>query len=225
MEKFNKITIMATNREVFNEIARGWYGFRHHTRFKQELTDIADRWGKGKLLNIGCGHGPDFIPFQGKFELYGIDFSMEMVKLAGKYAEKFDFMVDLLVADAQYLPYRDGTFDYAIAVASYHHVKGKKNRLQAFRELHRVLKKDSEIFVTVWNRWQSRFWYKGREVLVPWKTSSGRLERYYYLYDYSEISRIIKQAGFEVIRIYPEYSYKLPVKFFSQNICVLAGKV
>ena len=196
MGKFNKIVNMATNREIFDGIARQWYGFRHHTRFKRELTDIASRWGYGKLLNIGCGHGPDFVPFKDSFDLYGVDFSSEMVKLADRYSDKYEFKASLAVADAQYLPYKDGIFDWAIGVASYHHIAGKDKRQAAFVELHRVLKSGAEIFITVWNKWQSRFWYKGRNVYVPWKTAAGTLDRYYYLYDYYEINRMIKQAGF-----------------------------
>jgi tRNA (uracil-5-)-methyltransferase TRM9 len=222
MGKFNKIIAMATNREIFDGIAQQWYGYRHHTRFKRELTDIADRWSSGKLLNVGCGHGPDFIPFKDRFELHGVDFSVEMLRLAVKYSRKYEFEVSLVVADAQYLPYRTGAFDYAIAVASYHHITGKDKRLNAFRELHRVLKPGAEAFITVWNKWQPRFWNKGKEVYVPWKTAKEKYERYYYLYDYFEISSLMQNAGFEIIKMIPEYAYKLPLKFFSRNICVLA---
>jgi tRNA (uracil-5-)-methyltransferase TRM9 len=220
--KFNKIINMATNREIFDGIAQQWYGFRHHTRFRRELNDVADRWGEGKLLNVGCGHGPDFVPFKDRFELYGVDFSAEMVKLAVKYSSKYEFTVSLAVADAKYLPFGDKTFDYAIGIASYHHMDSKDKRQAAFIELHRVLKPGSEIFLTVWNKWQSRFWYKGKNIYVPWKTASGTLDRYYYLYDYFEIETVIGRAGFEVIKVFPEYSYKCPIKLFSQNICVLA---
>jgi tRNA (uracil-5-)-methyltransferase TRM9 len=213
---------MATNREVFDFIAQSWYDYRHHTRFRKELTKMADRWQGGKLLNVGCGHGPDFIPFAGRFELHGVDFSQQMIKLAGKYAVKFKFEANLLVAEAQWLPYRDGAFDRAIAVASYHHIKGKEQRMFALKELRRVLKKDSEVFITLWNRWQPVFWFKGTEVIVPWKTRAGKLNRYYYLYTYFEIEAVLEQAGFDIVSIYPERAYKLPLKYFSRNICVLA---
>ena len=61
--------------EVFDRMAPGWYGFRHHSIFRPELETLAKRWQKGRLLNIGSGHGPDFLPFKDNFELYGLDFS------------------------------------------------------------------------------------------------------------------------------------------------------
>ena len=110
-------------QDVFNRIAPSWYNYRHWTIFRHELETLAKEWRQGKLLNLGCGHGADFLPFANKFELYGVDFSDEMIKLARKYAGKFNYDVNLSVADVRYLPYQDETFDYVISVATYHHLK------------------------------------------------------------------------------------------------------
>ena len=93
-------------RDVFSRIAPGWYNYRHWSIFRKELEELAKAWGRGKLLNLGCGHGADFLPFAKNFELYGIDFSDEMIRLARKYAAKFDFPVNLAVADICRLHYR-----------------------------------------------------------------------------------------------------------------------
>jgi tRNA (uracil-5-)-methyltransferase TRM9 len=212
---------MTTNREVFEDIAESWYRLRHWSRFKAELTEFARRWRQGKLLNIGCAHGPDFLPFKDSFELAGIDFSGQMIKFALKYAAKFGFKADLSVADASCLPFTSQSFDWAIAIASYHHIKDAKQRITAFRELRRVLKPGGEAFITVWNRWQPGFWFKGKEVYVPWQLKSKSLDRYHYLYSYHELKSILASSGFEVISMFPEKSYKFPVSLFSRNICVL----
>jgi tRNA (uracil-5-)-methyltransferase TRM9 len=215
---------MPTNREVFDEIAESWYRFRHWSRFTTELEEMASRWYKGKLLNIGCAHGPDFLPFKDNFELWGIDFSTQMVKLAQKYATKFDFKVNLIVADATSLPHQDNTFDQAIAVATYHHIKGDKQRQKAFQELRRVLKPGGEAFITMWNRWQPGFWLKGKEVDIPWKLRGTILPRYYYLFSYLELRSLLTKTGFDIISMFPEKSYRFPFKFFSRNICALVKK-
>lgn len=144
-----------------------------------------------------------------------------MLKQAERYARKFDFDVRLVRADAAHLPYRGETFDRAISVATYHHIIGKENRRRAFSELRRVLKPGGEAFVTVWNGWQPRFWLKGRETYVPWRTGDEVLQRYYYLFNYPEIRGLAKRAGFRVLKIFPEYSFRFPVKYFSRNICLL----
>lgn len=214
---------MVTNREIFDEIAESWYRFRHWSRFTIELKEVAERWQGGRLLNIGCAHGPDFLPFTDNFELWGIDFSREMVKLAQKYAVKFKFTPGLAVADALHLPFADGTFDHAIAVATYHHIEGSAQRLEAFRELRRVLKPGSEVFITVWNKWQPRFLFKGKNAYVTWRTKEETYSRYYYLFSYRELVSMLTRAGFKIIDSYPERSYRCPVKMFSRNICILAS--
>lgn len=215
---------MSTNKKVFDEMAESWYGFRHWSRFTRELEEMATRWRQGKLLNIGCAHGPDFLPFKSNFELWGVDFSAQMLKLAQKYAAKFNLRVKLALADATSLPYPDNTFDCAIAVATYHHIQGDKQRQKAFLELRRVLKPGGEAFITVWNKWQPGFWLKGKEVNMPWKSRGKILYRYYYLFSYPELHSLLSQTDFEIVSIFPEKSYRFPLKFFSRNICALVKK-
>ncbi|MDO8716090.1 MAG: class I SAM-dependent methyltransferase [Dehalococcoidales bacterium] len=212
------------SKEVFDRIAPSWYNFRHRSIFRRELEALAKRWQGGRLLNIGCAHGPDFVPFASNFDLTGIDFSQQMLKLAGKYSHKFGFAAKLLLADARQLPFADGVFDHAIAVATYHHIPGGKEQPAAFRELWRVLKPEGEAFITVWNHWQPRFWRRGREITVPWRTGEVTRERYYYLFSYPELARLARQAGFKVLRTYPESTYHFPIKLFSRNICLLVRK-
>jgi tRNA (uracil-5-)-methyltransferase TRM9 len=210
-------------REVFDRIAPGWYNYRHWTIFRPELEELAQEWGQGKLLNLGCGHGADFLPFAKNFELHGIDFSGGMLRLARKYAAKFDFPVNLAAADLCSLPYADDTFDFAIAVATYHHLK-KDRQLPAFLELQRVLKPGGSAFITVWNRRQPHFWFKAKEVLVPWKIKDEILRRYYYLFTYGELKKLAEESGLTVCKIHPENNYHFPLKAFSQNICLLVKK-
>jgi tRNA (uracil-5-)-methyltransferase TRM9 len=211
------------NRNIFDQIAPSWYNFRHWSIFRTELEALARRWQKGKLLNLGCAHGPDFLPFKDGFELYGVDFSAEMLRFAEKYAQKFGFSVELTLADVRRLPYPDDSFDRAIAVATYHHLMGGEHRA-ALTELRRVLKPGGEAFITVWNRFQPRFWFKPKEVEIPWRRKGKILYRRYYLFSYPELEKLVKEAGFEVVKSSPESTYRFPLKLFSKNICLLIKK-
>ena len=173
------------------------------------------------MLNLGCAHGPDFLPFIHSFELHGVDFSREMLRQAGNYTHKFSFDANLVLADVTCLPYADSTFDRAIAVATYHHLK-VDNQAVAFNELWRVLKPGGEAFITVWNRWQPRFWFKGKEPVVTWRTGDETLYRYYYLFSYPELLKLVKQVGFRVLG-FPEAG-RFPGRFFSRNVCLLVVK-
>lgn len=205
-------------------MAPGWYGFRHHSIFARELNELSGRWRQGRLLNVGCGHGADFIPFKSNFRLTGLDFSEGMLSFARKYARKYGLSPDLVLADAVSLPFSENSFDCAIAIATYHHLETATARITAYKELNRVLKPGGEAFVTVWNRLQPRFWGYGRDSLIPWKSGEETLSRYYHLYTYSELRQEIEQAGMSILSIRPESSYKFPLKMFSRNICLLVRK-
>ncbi len=211
-------------KDVFNHIAPGWYNFRHRSIFTRELNRLAERWQNGSLLNLGCAHGPDFLPFKDSFKLYGVDFSDEMLKLARRYALKYDFNVELSLADVRQLPYSDNSFDWAISVATYHHIKGKQERLKALNELKRVLKPGGEVFITVWNRCQPGFWFKPKDLYVPWRKKDKTLYRYYHLFSYAELEILVSKAGFSILESHPESTYRFPLKQFSRNICLLLKK-
>jgi len=215
---------MTTNREVFDEIAESWYRVRHWPLLREELNEVAARWQSGKLLNVGSAHGADFLPFTRGFELWGIDSSPAMVRHGLRYSCKFKFYVNLLTADALFLPFPDNTFDWAISVATYHHIKGREQREQAFNELKRVLRPGGEAFLTVWNHGQRRFWFKSKEQQVPWTLGQRKVYRYYHLFSYGELRRLLAGCGWEVISMSPEKSYRFPIRNFSRNICVLARK-
>lgn len=224
---------MATLREVYDKIAPARYSLHHWTRFRSELEEMVGRWQAGRLLNLGCGHGADFLPFKDGFDLWGADFSSVMLELCRKYALKFDFAANLVQADVSRLPFADESFDRAICVATYHHLESREARERAFAELRRVLRPGGEAFITVWNRWQpwwgggrgvNTHWFRGKEGRVPWESKEGTLHRYYYFFSYPELEKLARGAGFRVLRSFPESSYRFPVKFFSRNICLVVKK-
>ena len=216
---------MTTNREVFDQIAESWYRVRHWPLLKEELEEVAARWQSGKLLNVGCAHGPDFLSFSQGFELWGVDSSPAMLKQALRYSAKYNLYVNLIAADALFLPFPNNTFDRAISVATYHHIKGREERGKAFVELKRVLKPQGEAFLTVWNYGQPRFWLKSKEQQVPWRLKEETVYRYYYFFSYGELRKLLSKAGWEIIAMSPEKSYRLPiVRNSSRNICVLVKK-
>jgi len=215
---------MEDTRNTYNQIAASRYNFRHYSRFQVELEELAERWRSGKLLNVGCAHGADFIPFKESFELYGLDYSTEMLQLAQKYAVKNQFKADLKEADARQLPYENDVFDVAIAIAVYHHLEDAAGRLQALKELYRALKPGGEAFITVWNRWQPRHWLQKKSFMQPWHMKRKTLYRFYYLFTYGEFEKLVRSAGFKILRSHPEARYKFPLKTFSRNICLLVRK-
>ncbi len=208
---------------VYDDIAESWYNHRHWTRFRKELEAVAGRWQSGSVLNVGSAHGPDFLPFGKAFKLVGMDLSGRMLRLGIKYRNKHDFEADLVQADARHLPFSDRSLDWAIAVATYHHIAGQAERKLAFDELRRVLRPKGEAFITVWNRWQPKFWFRGKEIMVPWHTRQDAHDRYYHLFSRHELEAELRLARFELMKL-PGVSSRSLLDAFSPNICLLVRK-
>lgn len=101
---------------------------------------LGDLKGK-KILDVGCGAGRliKFLKNASVGEISAVDVSEEMIKIMKK---KFPD-VEAVKADAQDLPFKDGTFDVVIATFMIVHLETLD---KAFDEIYRVLK-DGGIFI------------------------------------------------------------------------------
>ncbi len=95
---------------------------------------------EGRVLDIGCGGGRNSILFAKKgYEVVGIDFSKEAIKLAKINAEKNNAKIEFLVKDfLEYMPNKK--FDIVLDFGMFHHVR--KYDWKRYREaLNRSLKR------------------------------------------------------------------------------------
>ena len=210
-------------RDTFDSIAKSWDVIRTVQKFLfVTWFDLFNsRWKKGKVLDIGCGNCKSSSNLQG-FEVYGLDFSSKMIKAAARRVGHYGSKVRFIVGDASSLPVKDGSFDYAIATAVYHHIES--GRLEALKELCRVLKPGGEAFVTVWYLWKDRFMYGRRDLIVPWKTGGKIHWRYYHLFSFRELRGLIRQAGFEIVLEGSEKGWGWQHKIRARNACFLVRK-
>ena len=192
---------MATNREAFDVISPTWYGVRHWPLLKRELDGLAQRWEHGRIANLGCGTGADFLPFASGFQLVGLDFSRGMLLQGLRYRVAHNVDAALVQGDLTQTPFADRSFDYVLGIASYHLVQGESARGQAFIELQRILRPGGEAFLTVWNHDQPRFRALPQDQSIPWRVSDVTVERHYHLYTISEFAEALRQSGLEILEM------------------------
>jgi len=103
-----------------------------------------------RVLDVGCGAGVDLMRFaKGGAIATGVDISPSAIALARKHAAFRQLDVDLQVADAERLPFPDGTFDLVFA----HGVIQYSNDTQrVVDECRRVLKPGGEAIFQAYNR-------------------------------------------------------------------------
>lgn len=189
-----------SQKQVWNNIAEEQYKFK--TNPAEHTLSFLKRQ-RGKILDFGSGAGRNLINLKlnKNSDIYLVDFSIEMIKLAKKRTKKLGLEknTNFFVADLTKLPFEDNFFDSAIATAVFHCIEKEKNREKAARELYRVLKKGAEAEITVWNKNSKRFKNSVKEKYITWRNKG---KRYYYLFDEKEIHNLFKSVGFKIKKRY-----------------------
>lgn len=119
----------------------------------QHITNLATSIPKnGSILEAGCGLGRwSFYLNEMGFDTIGIDIAKTAIKRAHKYAKEKRIDSDLVVADVEHLPFRDGTFDLILSLGVIEHfVRGNRDRVM--KESYRCLRKKGILFLTTPNR-------------------------------------------------------------------------
>ena len=193
-------------QETWNKIAGKWKDYRQRVS-PTVVGFLKDK--KGKLLDLGCGSGRNFIK-KGGLSCYGVDFSSEMLK----FAEDKKIAEELKVSSAGKIPYEDDFFDAGICVALLHCVYSKNERKKILKEFYRVLKPGKEGLVSVWSRKSPRLKNKEKECFVPWTVNEkqGKEKRYTYIYDKEELEKELEWVGFEILRSWEERNVNVIVR-------------
>lgn len=131
-----------------------------------------ERWRDRRVLEIGVGLGTDFARFaRAGARVTGIDLTEASADLVRRRLELEGLEGDVAVADAEELPFADGSFDLVYSWGVLHHTP---NTERAIAEVRRVLAPGGEARVMLYSR---RSWFAlgvwGRAALLrgrPWRS-------------------------------------------------------
>ncbi|NVM56233.1 MAG: class I SAM-dependent methyltransferase [Candidatus Helarchaeota archaeon] len=167
------------------------------------------------ILDLGCGNGRHSLMFADKTDyVIGVDFSFNLLKIAKKKcsSEKID-NVSYIMADITSLPFKNNIFSSSIYLSTFHHIPNRMNRLSNLMEIKRILKTNGYCLISVWRRWQKRFfWYffkqifkpkQAREfgdIYIPWQKQNGEIvQRFYHLFTQREMKKLVRKAELQVV--------------------------
>ena len=106
------------------------------------------------VLDLGCGNGRLYEFLKSKQLNYlGIDHNSHLLDLAKKNFPEARFQLD----DMMDLKLEGGAFDNVFCIAAFHHIPTKKMRRKVLTDIHRALKEDGILIMTVWNLFQLRY--------------------------------------------------------------------
>ena len=134
------------SRAFFDEVER----FRYEVQpFMRRLMEF-DNFRGQRLLEVGCGLGTDLLQFaRGGAAVTGVDLTPSSIELVKKRFALYGLPVEAQVADAEHLPFTDGTFDAVYSFGVLHHTP---NTPRSVSEVFRVLKPGGRAIVMLYHR-------------------------------------------------------------------------
>jgi len=201
-----------TNRQsFFNELAKTW-DIRFQTQelinFLETLVPMFGLRDEQKVLDAGTGTGI-LIPFLLRAvgpsgQVVAIDFANKMIKVSrSKYGHSPN--VSFAVQNIEQMDYPSESFDAVVCFGLFPHLE---NRVEALRQIKRVLKLEARLIIA--------HAHSSEEINAYHKKSASVVAQD-MLPKSSEMRRILKQAGFFRITITDEPGCYLCVSFKSSN--------
>ena len=171
-----------------------------------EVLEFVDKLPpRSTVLDAGCGRGRHTTRLVERgHRVVGVDASRKLLEIAHRQLASAGFGL----GDVCRLPFHDETFTAAIVVAVIHHLASERDRIQALREVARVLRPGSSALVTVWAREQARFddaveiRTGSGDVWVPWRAGGREVLRFYHLFADNELSEVVLKSGLRVAKYF-----------------------
>lgn len=119
---------------------------RNHLLKIKKIADLLDSGAINDVLEVGTGTGihAEYILGNSPITYYGVDISRHMLDRAEERLVRFGDRVQLYVADAQRLPFKDASFDGVFCSGSLHHIP---ELYTAVGEMLRVLRPGRKIVI------------------------------------------------------------------------------
>lgn len=178
----------------FNRIADGydqsWDGKWSALMYEDVLQKIDERPFKS-MLDVGCGTGnllSRVIDQYDDVRVSGIDFSTNMLNVA---SEVLGSNVELVLGDAEQLPWPDNSFDLLVCNSSFHHYP---EPLTVLMEMRRVLKSDGRVIIA--DPWWSR---TIRFLINLYLRTPLNVEGDVRIYSQQEYKWLLSKCGFQSI--------------------------
>ncbi|OGQ26950.1 MAG: methyltransferase type 11 [Deltaproteobacteria bacterium RIFCSPHIGHO2_02_FULL_50_15] len=128
--------------------------FLPEKKFKTQLLLQAKIESGHHILDFGTGTATLSIMAKQMcpdIEIKGIDVDAHILSLAHRKVQQAQVSVDLSHYEGNTLPYPDASFDRVISSLVFHHLN-RKQKLNAFSEIRRVLKPNGELHIADWGK-------------------------------------------------------------------------
>lgn len=187
-----------------------------------------------RILDLGCGNGRLTQLFdRQKIDYVGVDTAAKMVEIAQKKYPQDNFFIQ---KNPIKIDMPTDTFDLVFCLSVFHHVPSEQSRLKYLKEIHRVLKPNGRLILTVWNLNKRRHLtlellankIKNRRIdwgdlFITFKDNTGQTiaQRYHHRFKQDEIVSLLENADFTIEELRHDKRGK---KYENENIVLIAKK-
>ena len=171
--------------------------------FKDALLREASIQDGYRILDLGCGTGTLALLVKRAHrgaEVFGLDADAEVLKFARTKLERAGVEVRLDQGLASALPYATGSFDRVLSSLFFHHLPSEL-KLEAMREVLRVLRPSGEFHIADWGKPTSpamRLAFVGVQLLDGFATTADNVR--------GLLPDLLGLAGFEKVETANSYS-------------------
>lgn len=178
----------------FNRIAAGydqsWDGKWSALMYEEVLQKIDEQPFK-TMLDVGCGTGSLLAMVVKQYDnvqVSGIDFSPKMLNVASQVLGN---QAELVLGDAEKLPWPDNSFDLLVCNSSFHHYP---EPLKVLMEMRRVLKSNGRVII-------ADPWWSGtiRLLINLYLRTPLNMEGDVRIYSQHEFKWLLSKCGFKSI--------------------------
>lgn len=211
----------------YDDFATEWQATRRQTwgelEFSKPLLSAT------KILDAGCGNGRllTFLHrhnFAGQY--LGVDVSQKLLEFAQQDFPQAKF------CPANLLTFRPAAkFSAIFCIAVLHHFTTREDQQKVCTNLYANLKPAGQLFLTVWNLWQPKFWPKLgaslfanriRDCRIPF--GSKKVPRQIFAFRQNELKQILATVGFQKIQVFCASGNKKAKILTARNLICLAQK-
>tara|TARA_B100001175_G_scaffold259166_1_gene227808 strand:- start:7182 stop:7805 length:624 start_codon:yes stop_codon:yes gene_type:complete len=160
------------------------------------VVDFLDKFKQHQLiLDLGCGNGRNMEHNNLKF--IGIDNCDKFVNICKEKG------LNVLNSNITDVNLSNKIADGLICIAVFHHLSTYEHRIQALREIKRLVKPGGKILLSVWSinqplKTRRKFNDYGNNIVI-WNSYGKIFERYYYIFKIDEIKNLFRLVGLSLI--------------------------
>jgi len=177
-------------KEVYENIAIHFSNTRTYT-WNWIKNFIENKEINSTIVDIGCGNGRNMM--NKNYNFIGVDNCENLLKICIKKN------LNVVLGEMTKIPLKNKSCDAIICIAAFHHLFNENNRILCLLELKRILKDNGEILLSVWSINQPkktrRTFNKYGHNLISWNKFGKIYDRYYYIFQISEIYNLFKKSG------------------------------